>query len=135
VEDMMQVSAMNPQKILFSPFVMTPEVTDSHLLELSVEEMMRLISSSETFMRDARAFFILGTHSSRGKTRDELRGLTQSHGLVGKVRWIGDSSEYVRISYDGRVIDSMTALSPSSYIKMATHCLSLKSVQDFKNIV
>ncbi len=132
VEDMMDVAAMNPGKILFSPFVMTPEVTNPNLRELPIENMMDLLISSSSFMANPRAFFVLGTHSSRGKTREELHRLTKSQGLVGKVRWIGDSSEYVRVSYDGLVVDSRTALSPSTYFQIGVDCRSLECIQDFK---
>ena len=131
VEDMMDVAEMGPKKILFSPFVSTSDVTNPQLKELSIEAMMQILADSGRFMASDKAFFVLGTHSSRGKTREELRQLTAQYGLTGKVKWIGDSSEYVRVTHDGLVLDSRTALSPSKYLQVGIDCRSLTCIQDF----
>ena len=127
----MQASVVNPQKILFSPFVAATDVTDASVQEMPIVDMMSVLSQSPSFMASDRAFLVLGVHSSQGLSREELRDLTVAHGLKGKVRWIGDSSEFVRITHDGIVTDSKSALAPSSYDRTGVDVRTLESIQAF----
>lgn len=132
VDDMMHVETVHPQKILFSPFVKTSDVSDATMVELGMTEMLEILAGSNAFIKSPVSRFVVGTHSSRGMSREEIRGMVQSFNLTGKVGWIGDSSEFVRITFDGMVIDSKSALTPSSYQNSSIPIERLGCIQDFK---
>jgi hypothetical protein len=115
VDDMMNVGALSPSKILFSPFVKTSDVTDQNLPALAMRDMFTRFSESSSFRANKLAHLVLGTHSCQGLSREELRAMMSDADLVGKVRWLGDSGWYVRVSHDGHLLKSSDALDMKAY--------------------
>lgn len=133
MDDMMRVETVHPQKILFSPFVKTPDVTDATVGELGMREMLEILAGSNAFIKSPVSRFVIGAHSSRGMLREEIKKLVASFNLTGKVGWLGESSEFIRLTFDGLVLDSESALTPSSYQKTSIPIERLECIQDFKS--
>jgi sulfatase maturation enzyme AslB (radical SAM superfamily) len=130
IDDMMSMEALDPNKILFSPFVKTGYVTDQALEVLSIPDLFATFSQSKKFVNTSNAFLVLGTHSAQGVPREELREMVAASGLGGKVRWLGSSEQYVRITHDGKVLTSAEALNMLAYMS-ATDIAEVQNLQQF----
>jgi MoaA/NifB/PqqE/SkfB family radical SAM enzyme len=130
IRDMMDVLALRPNKILFSPFIEVASAPDKTIRALGIEELFREMASCESFVRNPSAFLVLGSHSVQGSPREELRGLRDQFGLEGKVRWLGGSEGYVRLSHDGIILSSADALDMTKYAG-GIHHLEVHSLQSF----
>ena len=130
IDDMLLMEPLGPSKILFSPFVKTGDVTDQSLQVVPMAELLTLFAQSERFTRTPQASLVLGTHSTQGFSREELRELVLGHQLGRKVRWLGDSGRYVRLTHDGRVLTSPDALHMEAYVG-AVDIADVRSLERF----
>lgn len=130
IDDMVSMEALGRSKILFSPFVKTGDVTDQSLQVVPMDELLTLFAQSERFIRTPHASLVLGTHSAQGFSREELRKMVLERKLEGKVRWLGDSGQYVRLTHDGRVLTSPDALHMEAYVG-AVDIADVRSLERF----
>jgi hypothetical protein len=120
VDDMMRVGdSFDFRCIMFSPYIATANHGMNLASEVPLDTILRVMSSSQAFMTDPRAFVLIDGLRGHGEIQSsDVADVVWRYGLKDKVRlYLEDPLLYgiVRVTYDGFVLTPYESLNPRYY--------------------